>query len=206
MDCSQETCSTCIYQTQAALYRGRLRRQLILDIVNLHAIHGPSLAEVAEYYGYDFSAGQVATFVLKLSPKNAAPSARSSGLYTAEQLLQHALDAYGVEFELCFTEDFLTGLLSLTENTGNWKRMLEACFQQLRQDKRLAPFHLILGQGPAAADADSLCRSFRAAVNAMELGVMYGYDRAYDAAALDEVLPLESTVLSPLHQAVLRKG
>lgn len=204
MDYTQENCSTCIYRTQAARYRGRLRRQLILDIVNYHAIHGPSLAEVAEYYGYAFSTGQVAVFVLKLSPKNASPAARSPGLYAAEQLLRHALDNYGVEFELCFTEDFLTGLLSLTDRTENWKRMLGQCFQQLRQDKQLAPFHLILGQGSAASDADSLCESFRAAMNALELGVMYGYDRIYDCTALDEILPLDSTVLSPLHQAVLQ--
>ena len=204
MDYPQEACRTCIYQTQVELYRSRLRRQLILDIVNFHPIHGPSLSEVGEYYCYDFSNGQVAIFLLKLSTKNASPEARNPGLHAAEQILRNSLESYAGEFELCHTEDFLTGLLSPADGAGAWKRRLALGFQRLRQDRQLSLFHLVLGEGPAATDASTLCECFRAAMNALELGVMYGYDRIYDSTALDEILPLDSTMLSPLHQAVLQ--
>lgn len=204
MDYPQEKCGTCDYQAQAELYRSRLRHQLVLDIVNTHPIHGPSLGEVGEYYGYDFFTGQAAIFVLKLSPKNASPAERSQGLYTAEKFLRNTLETCEGEHELCCTEDFLAGLLSISKDTEDWKRMLAMCFQRLRRDDQLAPFHLILGVGPVASDADSLCEGFRAAMNALELGVMYGYDRVYDCTALDEILPLDSAVLSSLHQAVLQ--
>lgn len=204
MNDSQETCRNCMDRQQAAKYRSRLRHQLILDIVNGHPIHGPSLDAVGEYYGYDFPTGQAVVFVLKLSPKSASPAERSQGLNAASQLLRKELCRYGVEFELCPTEDFLTGLLSLTQSAVDWKRRLKQSFQRLRQNKQLLPFYLILGEGLTASDADALCESFRAAVNVLELGIMYGYDRIYDCAALDEVLPLESVILSPLHQAVLQ--
>lgn len=203
MDYPQEKCCSCIYKAQAEQYRHRLRRQLILDIVNIHPIHGPFLEEVGEYYGYDFSSGQVAIFVLKLSPKTVS-AVRSRGLFAAEQILRNRLAVYGEEFELCCTDEFLTGLLSIRVGKEDWKRMLEAGFQCLRQEKLLSPFHLVLGEGPVAADAGALCEGFRAAMNALELGVMYGYDRIYDCAALTEILPLDSTVLSSLHQAVLQ--
>lgn len=203
MDYPQEKCCNCIYKKQAEQYRRRLRRQLILDIVNTHPIHGLSLEEVGEYYGYDFSAGQVAIFVLKLSPKSDS-AVRSRGLFAAEQILQNTLEAYGGEFELCYTEEFLTGLLSIREDNEDWKRRLDSGFQSLRQDRLLASFHLVLGEGPVTSDADTLCSGFQAAMNALELGVMYGYDRIYNCAVLDEILPLDSTILSPLHQAVLQ--
>lgn len=188
------------------LYRSRLRRQLILDIINVHPIHGPALADVGAYYGFDFSSGRAAIFVLKLSPHSPAvtPEERRQASQLTEQILRNVLESYLTEFEICSTEDFLVGLFSLTIHTANWKRKLNLCFQTLRQTGALTPFHLILGMGMEATDADTLCQGFRSAMNVLELGIMFGYDRVYDSTLLQEHPPLNNTILSPLHQAVLQ--
>lgn len=186
-------------------YRSRLRHQLILDIINVHPIHGPTLADVGAYYGFDFASGRAALFVLKLAPRSpAAPRDRRPALQLAEQHLTRALEPHFSEFELCSTEEFLLGLLSLPEKTMEWKGSMSRCFQSLGQTGAFSPFHMILGLGPEATDADTLCHGFRAAMNALELGVMYGYDRIYDSTDLPEILPLDSAILSPVHQAVLQ--
>lgn len=212
----KEDCTSCSIYSQMEQYRQRLRHQLLIDLQNLQPLHGETLQELGEYYGYEFTAGALNILLLNIIPRfsDETGSQRRAALFQAEAFLQARLLPLFPEGALCVTKDFLLCLVNIpfaphSPDVSRFKQQFSQCFDLLCRDPILSTFHLIMGEGIPCRDTAGLYDCFRSAVDAIEHGIMGGYNKCYDSNSLNpsptSAPTLNAPQLSRLQAGLVRR-
>ena len=187
-------------------YQNRLRRQLLIDIFNNKNIHGSTLEEVAEYYGFEFVSRRFTFLVLNFVDRLTGSSMRKAqAMVRATELLEQSLLAQIPEGTVCPTDDLLLCLINLEDGAelSGYRSLLDESFALLRADERLNQFYCIMGVGIPCDDISMLRTCYDSAVGATQYGVLYGYDRWYPAVSA-EASHLRSVPISPRRLSALQ--
>lgn len=187
-------------------YQNRLRRQLLIDIFNNKNIHGGTLEEVAEYYGFEFVSHRFTFLVLNFVDRLTGSSMRKAqAMDRAAELLEQSLLTQMPEGAACPTDDLLLCLINLEDGAelSGYREQLDKCFSLLRSDELLNHFHCVMGVGIPCDDISMLRTCYDSAVGATQYGVLYGYDKWYPAVN-SEASHLRSVPISPRRLSALQ--
>ena len=187
-------------------YQGRLRRQLLIDIFNNKNIHGSTIEEVSEYYGFEFVSSRFTFLVLNFVDRLTGSSMRKrQAMDRAAELLEQSLLTQMPEGAVCPTDDLLLCLINLEDGAelSVYHERLDRCFSLLRSDELLKNFHCVMGVGIPCRDSSMLRSCYDSAVGATQYGVLYGYDKWYPAVNA-EASHLRSVPISPRRLAALQ--
>ena len=187
-------------------YQNRLRRQLLIDVFNNKNIHGSTLEEVAEYYGFEFVSQRFTFLVLNFVDRLTGSSMRKAqAMDRAAELLEQSLLKRMPEGAASPTDDLLLCLINLEDGAqlSGHKELLDRCFSLLRDDELLKNFHCVMGVGIPCDDISMLRACYDSAVGATQYGVLYGYDKWYPAVNT-EASHLRSVPISPRRLSALQ--
>ena len=187
-------------------YQIRLRRQLLIDIFNNKNIHGGTVEETAEYYGFEFVSPRFTFLVLHFVDRLTGSSMRKAqAMERAAELLEQSLLPQIPEGAVCPTDDLLLCLINFAEGEelSGYKGKLDECFSQLLSEDLLKNFHCVMGVGIPCEDISMLRTCYDSAVGATQYGVLYGYDKWYPAVST-EASHLRSAPISPQRLSALQ--
>lgn len=205
-------CTDCAVWAKMQSYRKRLRRQLLSDIYQMQEVRGDSFEALGDYYGYDFQPPALNLLVFRLIPKHRdiSPAQELAAKQHTMDFLEEKMLPFFQEGELCITREFILCLVNFTLPLGSpdsiqISRHVGRCFEQLCQDPKLFPFHIVMGDGIATDTAAGLSDCFHSAVTAIQHGIVHGYDRRYDSNMLKNRQVREAS-LSPAQLSTLQTG
>ena len=184
-------------------YQDRLRKQLLIDIFNNKNLHGSTMAEVGEYYGFGFPAPEFTILVYHFVDRLSGSAMRKrQAMEHAAVLLEQTLLPQIPEGVVCVTDDLLLCLISIHDLSA-CKADLDSSFDFLLQDEMLKDFHCVMGAGMPGTEVADLRPCFDSAVAATEYGVLFGYGKWYPSVSRDSS-PLRSVPISPRQLSALQ--